>query len=396
MSDVEAAYHRRWLNMAEPVEGLVVSVPVLVDAQCMQRLSAELSQRLASDDSDEGRLTDPLGKEADGRPRRAFVDLSRFFAEVLDLAPELFDVGDAMPKELALYVPEGRETLRATMALRKRGAAAEEGARGEAAGEELPPAAVAGRPYVMLVQEVPGVALDAPGTREGGWAYPPIAKFERLLRACRVPIGLLTNREELRLVYAPHRSIGDVQMLGDLLFSHAAKKTHFHDRRMSGVQLSQTFQRLLQCQQVFAPVQRDHQLIVEFDALPSAGAFVASLAARVVHQNPAHRLGADRQKVDSSLKLHLGLIDQFQECLVNQSGRLQGVTGWLAAQVRIGHRTQLVINHRHQLCGGGVISISERGQTLRGRGIRGWIHERAVGNSAVGKPQDLSPRAEPP
>ena len=38
----------------------------------------------------------------------------------------------------------------------------------------------------------------------GEWRYPPTAKLDRLLRHVRVPIGLLTNRDELRLVYAPH------------------------------------------------------------------------------------------------------------------------------------------------------------------------------------------------
>ena len=32
----------------------------------------------------------------------------------------------------------------------------------------------------------------------------PAAKLDRLLRHVRVPIGLLTNRREVRLIYAPH------------------------------------------------------------------------------------------------------------------------------------------------------------------------------------------------
>jgi hypothetical protein len=59
--------------------------------------------------------------------------------------------------------------------------------------------------YHLLLWDLPdGLPLDKPETRTGPWEYPPAAKFERLLRHCRVPIGLLTNRRELRLVYAPH------------------------------------------------------------------------------------------------------------------------------------------------------------------------------------------------
>src|SRR5690606_35447199 len=56
-----------------------------------------------------------------------------------------------------------------------------------------------------LIWDLPaGLALDKSETVTGPWDYPPAAKFDRLLRQCRVPIGLLHNGEALRLVYAPH------------------------------------------------------------------------------------------------------------------------------------------------------------------------------------------------
>jgi hypothetical protein len=58
----------------------------------------------------------------------------------------------------------------------------------------------------MLVQELPlGTPLDEPSESDSAkhWHAAPQAKFERLLRETNVPIGLLTNRRQLRLVYAP-------------------------------------------------------------------------------------------------------------------------------------------------------------------------------------------------
>ncbi len=167
MADIQTEYHKRWLGMVEPIEGLVVSVPVLCDAQCMNRLSPEVQRRL-------------IQGLHDGQIR----DLAAFFTEILGLTPDLFDSGAALPDDLSLYVPEGQEVIRPTQALRA-----------------LHPDS---GPYVMLVLDLPGVPLDTPDRREGVWAYPPKAKFDRLLRACQVPIGLLTNRKELRLFYAPH------------------------------------------------------------------------------------------------------------------------------------------------------------------------------------------------
>ena len=199
MGEIELAFHKRWLGMLEPIEGLVVSLPVLVEAECMHRQEPALSQRLA--DKDAG-LTRSIGVSASGQPRRTLVDLDKFLNEVLGLTPAMFARDAELPRDLELYVPEGSETLRPARALKKRGE--NPPATREGVTEASTPQSRAGEPFVMLVGDLPDVPLDMPDRREGHWAYPPAAKFDRLLRACRVPIGLLTNREEIRLIYAPH------------------------------------------------------------------------------------------------------------------------------------------------------------------------------------------------
>ncbi|WP_437671206.1 Eco57I restriction-modification methylase domain-containing protein [Sorangium sp. So ce131] len=193
MSDVEQRFHETWLGMVQPIEGLVVSIPVLADAQCMERQPPETQARLLS-------LCPPSREDETGPAGRGIGDLPRFLAELLGLTPEIFDAGDAMPEELSLYVPEGKQTLRPTLALRK-----PTGAAAPPDGADATPASRAGAGYEALVWDVPrGLDLDRSETVTGTWDYPPAAKFDRLLRHCRVPIGLLTNREVVRLVYAPH------------------------------------------------------------------------------------------------------------------------------------------------------------------------------------------------
>jgi type I restriction-modification system DNA methylase subunit len=166
MSELEAAYHRRWKNLVEPIEGLVVSVPVLVDAECKHRHGPELREALRDE------------CDADGEGFR-IRDLSGFLQRILGHDPAAFD---AAPEGASVYLPEGRETVRPTLALKSRGGPA---------------------PYVLFVWDLPGIDLDKADTREGAWAYPPKDKFDRLLRHAGVPIGLLTNGRELRLFYAP-------------------------------------------------------------------------------------------------------------------------------------------------------------------------------------------------
>ena len=36
-TDIERRFHEIWLGMAQPIEGLVVSIPALLEAQCFAR-----------------------------------------------------------------------------------------------------------------------------------------------------------------------------------------------------------------------------------------------------------------------------------------------------------------------------------------------------------------------
>jgi hypothetical protein len=216
VSDLETRFHEEWLGMVQPVEGLVVSLPVLVERQCMRRLGPDVQQRLLDLCQDVETLVEsaaPAHTDGTVRERRAgapaseprsrrraapaivergIADLDLFLADVLQLTPDLFDRGMAIPPGVSVDVAEGPQTIRPTLALRRQDAAPE-----------------GASPYVLFVWDlgaVPGgvgLDLDKPETATGPWHYPPAAKFERLLREVRVPIGLLTNRRALRLVYAP-------------------------------------------------------------------------------------------------------------------------------------------------------------------------------------------------
>ena len=109
MTDPEVRFHQEWLGLVQPSEGLVVSIPVLVEGQCMARQTPAVQQRLL----DLCPVVDPESE------RRAIRDIPEFLAEMLGLTPDLFDSGEALPADLSLYVPEGRQTVRPTLALRK-------------------------------------------------------------------------------------------------------------------------------------------------------------------------------------------------------------------------------------------------------------------------------------
>lgn len=182
MTALDERFHEMWMGMVQPIEGLVVSMPVLLDAQIAVSKGPRLQSHIRA-------LHVSVEKKRDDDESGVHLRSVRELVadpEVLAIGPELRD--DALPDALSLYVPEGKETLRPTWAIRNPKASS------DAFGDR----------YQLLAWELPpDVDLDRPDPREGVWAYPPRAKFDRLLRHAGVPIGLLTNGRVLRLMYAP-------------------------------------------------------------------------------------------------------------------------------------------------------------------------------------------------
>lgn len=64
---------------------------------------------------------------------------------------------------------------------------------------------------MLLVRQLPlGTRFDAipEEDRARGWVASPAQKFERLLRSTDIPIGLIANCAEVRLIYAPRGENG--------------------------------------------------------------------------------------------------------------------------------------------------------------------------------------------
>ncbi len=194
--DTQTRFHEEWLGLAQPIEGLVFSVPALADAQITPVVGSALSTRFAE--------------------QLAHADLRRLFREFLEYAkPGMLVERADLPPDLHFYAEEGRQDIRPSFAI-ARGpfeSANDDPFAGFADTPEPEPEPQSGpetkSPYLALVWDLRddaaplGLSLDKPEDTTGSWKYPPTAKFERLLRHSAIPIGLLGNGRELRLIYAP-------------------------------------------------------------------------------------------------------------------------------------------------------------------------------------------------
>lgn len=174
----EQLAHEQWLGYIQP-EGLVVSIPALLDAR------AHINQNFLPRHR---ALLEFLPKDRDGQPIGELPGFLPFAESILgwseaDIAgaPQ----GPALPDTLQFYLRDYGETLQPKYALRDFNQSDSD--------------------WLLLVDELPGVQdFDtALPTVARQWQASPQARFERLLREMKVPVGLLVNQQAIRLVYAP-------------------------------------------------------------------------------------------------------------------------------------------------------------------------------------------------
>ena len=175
--------HQTWLAYLQP-EGLVVSAAALVDSQVV--LDRAQLPRMQQDF-----LPFTTDADVDDKTVEALRSLPEFLCEFLGWSKESLlgtDGNEPIPDKLIVDLPEFGETLRPDFVLRD------------------PKPTDSKRPWLMLIKELPvGADLDDAHTgQDQQWSASAARRFERLLRETRVPIGLLSNRTAVRLIYAPH------------------------------------------------------------------------------------------------------------------------------------------------------------------------------------------------
>ena len=183
--DFETRAHLEWLGYVQPV-GMVVNPPALLAAQVQVNINIRQEQ---------SQFIDLLTPEGAREPLDHIPSVLRLCVDVLgwrnaDLEP----VDPTNPAYSSLEVPlvQYGETLRPTHVVRH---------PKPRAGQQ-PPAS----PWMMVVQELAkGTDLDEKPTdaKATSWQESPHVRFERLLRETQIPLGLLSNGQNLRLVYAP-------------------------------------------------------------------------------------------------------------------------------------------------------------------------------------------------
>lgn len=182
-NDAPIRDHKAWLGYVQQ-DGLVVSPTALVDAQVvLDRNTLPMQERFL-----------PFAKEVTDHEDNSLLAITDFpafargFLNWPDDCLHGLDSARPMPESLTVALPDYGETLAPNFAFKD------------------PRPKDANQPWLLLVQALPlATDLDARvAADERGWSASPTQRMERLLRETKVPIGVLFNGTQIRLLYAPH------------------------------------------------------------------------------------------------------------------------------------------------------------------------------------------------
>lgn len=175
--------HLAWLGYLQP-DGLVVSPAALLDSQIiLDRSEGSTLQQKLEDYIEEV-------EDAEGNPTVRIENLREFLQGFLEWPEDCLygkDCAESLPADLTIALPELGQSLSATYAFKNPRAADDES------------------PWLILIKETEaGTDLDKRTSEDSrSWNASEHQKLERLMRETQVSIGLLTNREQVRLIYAP-------------------------------------------------------------------------------------------------------------------------------------------------------------------------------------------------
>ncbi len=173
------ATHSDWLSLVE-LSGLVVSEPVLEThfpggPDPIELGSWKWFRRYAE------RFEVTQGKpDPEARKQGAVQWTDTLLEWLLDLPPERWLKGNAVPDRYRVYLDEFDQWLRPTRVLCARD----------------------GEPVMLVMMFPPEQDFDRRESSQGRWKASPATKLDRLLRESDVPLGLLCNGAEYRLLHA--------------------------------------------------------------------------------------------------------------------------------------------------------------------------------------------------
>lgn len=167
------------------------------------------------------------------------------------------------------------------------------------------------------------------------------------------------------------------ESFGGLFNGQSAKVPHFDDVTLARIDRLQRREGIVKGHQVVLRLSRCGLTFDERDAADAAAALLILPAPRGVHEHAAHQPRGHREKVRAIRPPDALQVDQPQIRLIDQSSRLQAMTGTLPGHVLPRELAQFLVHQRNELIEG-ICFAPAPGEQQPGQ-VLGGCHPGIVG-----------------
>ena len=150
---------------------------------------------------------------------------------------------------------------------------------------------------------------------------------------------------------ASNRTIGHAERLRCFFFGHASKEAAFDDLSQTVIEGREALERPVECHERFGAFLDGYLHLIEIETLPFSTALARTDFARVLDENPPHRLRCDGKKMRTARESRARLVRELHVCFVHERRRAQRMAGTLEAKLSVCDAPQLIIEQREQRLG---------------------------------------------
>ncbi len=158
---------------------------------------------------------------------------------------------------------------------------------------------------------------------------------------------------------------GNAQDLCNLFHSQSAKKSHFDDLLLAGIERRQSAEGIIDGEHADRGIGAKVQRIFDWDdGLPTA-APGTEVGARMIDEDTTHEMRGNGEKVRAVPEVRFALLDELQVGFVDEGGGLQRVIGAFATHVVRRAAMQLIVDQGHEALDYALVAAGQSRQQGR-------------------------------
>jgi len=128
---------------------------------------------------------------------------------------------------------------------------------------------------------------------------------------------------------------------------------------LPAIQLSQSRQSLVECQDLVRAIWCDQQYFIQRDLFLPAPSLSSVLSAGIIDQNVPHYVRGDGKEMNSALPCSISQPNKLDVSLMHERSRLQGVIRPLVPQMGDRQSMEFLVDDRNKVAGGFLVTVRE-------------------------------------